>query len=65
MEEKILNALKWIVGILNRNNTPYFIGGGMAVYLYGSSRLVNDIDISVSGKDFPIIVPLLKDYIVP
>ena len=64
MEEKTLNALKWIVGILNRNNIPYCIGGGMAVYLYGSSRPVNDIDISVSGKHFPIIALLVKDYVV-
>lgn len=64
MEEKALNALKWIVGILNENNIPYCIGGGMATYLYGSDRLVNDIDISVSGKYFSTIVPLVKDYII-
>ncbi|OGM96445.1 MAG: hypothetical protein A3B86_03245 [Candidatus Yanofskybacteria bacterium RIFCSPHIGHO2_02_FULL_38_22b] len=64
MEEKTLNALKWIVGILNINNIPYCIGGGMAVYLYGSSRPVNDIDISVSGQYFPTIVPLVQDYII-
>lgn len=63
MEEKTLKALKWIVNILNKNNIPYSIGGGMAVYLYGSSREVNDIDISISGKYFPIIVPLVKEYI--
>ena len=64
MEEKTLNALKWIVGILNRNNIPYCIGGGMAVYLYGSGRPVKDIDISVSGQYFPIVVPPVKNYII-
>lgn len=63
MEEKTLNALKWIVGILNRSNIPYCIGGGMATYLYGSGRQVNDIDISISGKYFSIIVPLVREYI--
>lgn len=63
MEENLLKALKWIVGILNRNNIPYCIGGGMATYLYGSGRQVNDIDISVSGKYFPVIVPLVREYI--
>jgi|SRR3989344_4415001 len=64
MEEKTFNALKWIVDMLNRNNIPYCIGGGMATYLYGSGRPVNDIDISVSGKYFSTIVPLVKDYII-
>lgn len=64
MEAKTINALKWIVGILNENNIPYCIGGGMAVYLYGSDRPVNDIDISISGQYFPTIIPLVKDYII-
>ena len=63
MEEKTLNALKWIVGILNRNNISYCVGGGLATYLYGSNRKVNDIDISISGKHFSDIVPLVKEYI--
>ena len=64
MEERALNALKWIAGILYENNIPYCIGGGMATYLYGSDRLVNDIDISVSGKYFSVIIPLVKDHIM-
>jgi hypothetical protein len=63
MEEKTLNALKWIVGILNENNIPYFIGGGMAAHIYGSGRSVNDIDVSISGKYFSAIVPLVKKFI--
>ncbi|RJO62297.1 hypothetical protein C4544_00425 [candidate division WS5 bacterium] len=63
MKEKKLNALKWIVGILNENHIPYCIGGGMATYLYGSDRPVNDIDISILGKYFSAIVPLVKNYI--
>ncbi len=64
MEEKALGALTWIAGILNENDIPYCIGGGMATHIYGSGRLINDIDISVSGKYFSAIVPLVKDYII-
>lgn len=64
VEEKTLNAFKWIVGILNGRNIPYSIGGGMATYLYGSGRRVNDIDISVSGKYLPVVIPLVKEYII-
>ena len=64
MEAQTRNALKWIAHILDSNNVPYRIGGGTAVHLYGSERAVNDIDISISGKYFAVILPLVKDYIV-
>lgn len=64
MNEKTLNALKFIASILNENNIPYVIGGGMATYLYGSGRQVNDIDISISGEYFPKLIPLVANYIV-
>lgn len=64
MEEKTGNALKWIAGILNINKIPYRVGGGTATYLYGSGRAVNDIDISIQGKYFSVILPLIKDYVV-
>jgi len=63
MEEKTINALKWIVSILNKNNIPYRIGGGFAANIYGSNRKVNDIDFSLSGEYFPIIVSETKNYI--
>ncbi|MCL2037835.1 hypothetical protein FWG95_02425 [Candidatus Saccharibacteria bacterium] len=64
MEKKTEIALKWIATVLNQNKIPYAIGGGTATYLYGSGRKVNDIDISVSAKDFPAIIPLVQNYIV-
>lgn len=63
MEEKIINALKWLIPILNKNNIPYRIGGGFASYVYGSKRPINDIDISLSGEYFDIIVSETKNYI--
>jgi len=45
MEEKTLNALNWIVGILTKHRIPYRIGGGLAAHVYGSPRPVNDIDL--------------------
>lgn len=64
MNSKTIKALHWIVGILDENNISYRIGGGLAAHLYGSGRPVNDVDISLSGKYFSTIVPLVKDYIV-
>lgn len=63
MDDKTINALKWIVGILNKHNVPYRIGGGFAAHVYGSTRPVNDIDISLSGIYFPIIMSDISEYI--
>lgn len=63
MEEKTLKALHWIVDILNKYNVPYRIGGGFAAYVYGSDRPINDIDFSLSGKYFPIIMSDISPYI--
>jgi len=63
MEEKTLVGLRWIVEILDANKIPYQIGGGLAAHLYGSPRAVNDIDISLSGKYFEQIIPLVSAYI--
>lgn len=64
MNDNTLNALTWIVGILTKNGIPYRIGGGMATFLYGSGREVNDIDISILGEDFPKLIPLVQEYVV-
>ncbi len=63
MEQKTIDALKWIVGILDKHSIPYRIGGGFAAHVYGSSRPVNDIDISLSGTHFSTIVPEVSEHI--
>lgn len=63
MQEKTLKALHFIVGILDKHHISYRIGGGFAAHVYGATRPVNDIDISLSGEYFPIIVSETKDYI--
>ncbi len=64
MTDQVLEALQWVVEILQENNVNYRIGGGLAANLYGSERPVNDIDISLSETDFSVIVPLVQEYIV-
>lgn len=63
MEEKTKRAVLWIVNILDKNNIPYRIGGGFAAHMYGALRQINDIDISLPGRFFDIIIPEVKKYI--
>ncbi len=63
MRQETIDGLKWIISILNEIDAPYRLGGGTATHLYGSGRPVNDIDISISGKYFPNILPLVREYI--
>ncbi len=64
MDDKLQDALRWIVGILNNKNIPYKIGGGFAAHVYGSDRPINDIDISMSGKYFDNILPYVSEYVI-
>ena len=63
MEEKTLQALYWIVKILDKHKVPYRIGGGFAAHVYGSPRPIKDIDISFPGEYFPIIMHDVSKYI--
>lgn len=63
LEEKTMKALLFVASVFDENRIPYKIGGGLAARVYGAARPVNDIDISVSGKHFPVIVPKVSAYI--
>lgn len=63
-QEKTINALKWIVEILNSKNIPYQISGGFAAKMYGSGRLLNDIDIDIPEERFKDILEEVKPYII-
>lgn len=53
-QEKTINALKWIIKILNSKNIPYQISGGFAAKMYGSIRPLNDIDIDIPEDNFQV-----------
>ncbi|MBI5456615.1 hypothetical protein HY969_02645 [Candidatus Kaiserbacteria bacterium] len=63
MEEKTMRALRWILELLQRNEVEYQMTGGFAAKIYGSPRSLNDIDIDLSVKSFPTIVPEISEYI--
>ncbi len=63
-QEKTINALNWIVEILNRRNIKYQISGGFAAKVYGSERALNDIDIDVPEENLPEILEEVKPYVI-
>jgi len=64
MARKTGEALKWIVGILRRYKIPFQIAGGFAAKIYGSKRLLNDIDIDAPDARIKDIVPDVKRYVL-
>lgn len=56
-------ALKWIISLLESNNHPYLICGGLAAIAYGSKRPLNDIDLFTSEKTYRELIELGKNYI--
>ena len=57
------NAFKWIIQLLELNDIPYLICGGLAANAYGSKRLLNDIDIFVPNTNYFDVVTLGDEYI--
>jgi hypothetical protein len=57
-------ALKWIVGILEKHSIAFRISGGFAAKAYGSSRELADIDIGMKENHFPEIIEEIKEYII-
>jgi hypothetical protein len=62
--EKVINALKWIIEILNRKQIPYQISGGFAAHLYGATRPINDIDIDIPEDSFLEIINEVRSFII-
>ena len=63
MNNKLADALKWIVSILRKHNVPFLISGGFAANIYGAKRPVNDIDIDVPEEKMELLLPDIKPYI--
>lgn len=63
MNEKVLNGLNWVIGILKSNNIQYQVTGGVAASFYGSTREIYDIDIEMSNKDVLKVFELCREYV--
>jgi len=64
MEQRVFDALKWIVGILEKHNVEYVLSGGLGAQFYGSSRPLNDIDFDIPESAFDVIIDDIRDYLV-
>lgn len=64
LEQKTIRALEWLIQILDESKIEYQITGGLAGKIFGSERELHDIDIDVSEKDFPKILPKISEYII-
>ena len=61
---KTEKAFKWIVGILQEQNIPFQISGGMAARIYGVDRPLADIDIELPDAAIEKMKPLVEEYII-
>ena len=63
MNNKLENALKWIIAILQRHDVPFQISGGLAANIYGAKRPVNDIDLDVPEDKMELLLPDIQQHI--
>lgn len=64
IDEKQQNVLVKVIEVLDENDIPYEVTGGLAAIFYGAKRPLFDIDIDIHKKDFPQVRELFKDYVV-
>jgi hypothetical protein len=64
LRKNTIDALEWIVGILDKHKLAFQISGGLAVKVYGSKRKLVDIDIDIKDKDFVKIIKEVKKYAI-
>lgn len=57
-------ALRWIVGLLNRHQVPFQVVGGLAARAYGATRELVDIDLYIPMSRFTDISPDVAQYVV-
>src|SRR6266702_7492002 len=60
-QEKIGQALRWVVSLLTRYEIPYQICGGMAAKAYGVTRPLVDIDFYAALQESPHFQEFLKE----
>lgn len=63
MKRSTKEAFIWIIKILKRRKVPYQLTGGFAARIYGSKRLLADIDIEIPDRFFSRIILDIKKYI--
>ena len=64
MARRTRDAFRWIIKILHKHNVPFQIAGGFAARIYGSHRLLADIDIGIHDNRLKEIVPEVRKYII-
>ncbi|MCJ7484265.1 MAG: hypothetical protein MUO31_15035 [Thermodesulfovibrionales bacterium] len=64
LSEHQLLAFHRVVNVLSNAEIDFIISGGFAANLYGSTRSLADIDISIMDADIKSLKRLFSDYIV-
>src|SRR5678815_3654346 len=61
--DRIADALRWLLPLLDRLGARYHVTGGFAAHLYGARRPVNDIDIDLPRAAIDRLAPDVAEYI--
>lgn len=56
-------AALWIAGLLEREQIPYMVAGGLAARAHGATRPLADIDLYVPTDALAIVAKLAKDHV--
>jgi hypothetical protein len=62
--DRLAEALRWLLLLLNEHGGLYHITGGFAAHLYGSKRPVNDIDIDLPRATLAKLAPQVAEFAI-
>lgn len=57
-------AFIWIIGLLRKRKIPFHISGGFAANIYGSPRVLADIDIQITNEEVFNLQNDVQKYII-
>ncbi|PKM88915.1 hypothetical protein CVU83_00895 [Candidatus Falkowbacteria bacterium HGW-Falkowbacteria-2] len=56
-------AFLWIVNLLRQHRIRFRISGGLAANVYGTKRVLADIDIEVESEAVKVLFGVVKEYV--
>jgi hypothetical protein len=61
---RIKDAFVFLTSVLEENNIPFMIGGGFAARIYGSNRMLLDLDIWVPKRYMRLMENKVSRYVI-
>lgn len=60
----VIETLRWVCGLLRREQIPFQVGGATAVAAHGAKRSVSGVELFIRADHLPKLMRVAKDHII-